>query len=198
MWVQGRPTAVLDFWHQEPCNRCAGGECWPAHRVVELFKANDARVVAALSEAMAAVAQQEFGATHIDAVVPTIASGAASAPATSSTGRLAAAVAHALGVQPDFGTFTQTPRESLHRGAFKNRERRRQILDESLRCADGQYGRRILLVDDVISSGATGTAYSEKFAERGGTLAAVAGIVKYASEEPPLNEAFLRGLVRGR
>lgn len=198
MWVERKPTAVLDFWHQDPCQQCATDRCWPAHRAIELFKANDDRVVGGLSSAMAVIAQHEFAQMGINAVVPTIASGAVSAPATSSTGRLATAVAHAMGVTAEFGMFSQTPRESLHRGAFKNRAQRRQILDENIQCAAGQYGRRVLLVDDVISSGATLTAYSEKVTAQDGTLVAVAGIVKYASEEAPLNESFLRELVHGR
>ncbi|MDQ6944406.1 MAG: hypothetical protein M3169_18055 [Candidatus Eremiobacteraeota bacterium] len=182
LFVKKLPTAVLDFWHKTP-------EREPfisGNTAMERFKAGDERAAVAFSRALGAIAG-EFRNNRIDYVVPLIESDATRATRDTPVGRLAVAAARTLGAEVNVDIFRQTPRRTLHGGEVLNYDERYEIVHENLTIRGTHRGTRILLVDDVVSSGATTSAYRDRFGEAGGTACAVLGVMKFAQEQPLLN-----------
>jgi adenine/guanine phosphoribosyltransferase-like PRPP-binding protein len=70
------------------------------------------------------------------------------------------------------------------------------LLNESLTVRGDEHGTCILLLDDVLSSGATTSAYPDRSAEAGGRVSGVLAVTKFPQEQPLLNPDIYPPLMR--
>jgi predicted amidophosphoribosyltransferase len=178
----GVPAAFLDFYHK-----------WPfyepfreSHDAMERFKNGDEDVAEVFRRAIAVVAR-EFSTVRFDVVVPVIGSKAERVERGTPVHGLARAVSAVLGKPVERDLFEQDPRESLSGGSPIGFEERYRRVYENLSFAGDDEGQRILLVDDVITTGATVKAYADRAKENGARVVGIVGVMKTGQCEPLLN-----------
>lgn len=181
----GISAAFLDFYHKLPCY----DPFRDSNAAMERFKGGAQDVAEVFRRAIGVVAR-EFVATPFDFVVPVIGSKAETVESGTPVDGLARAVSAALGKPVARDMFEQDPRASLSGGRPIGPEERYKRVYDNLRFVGGQRRPRILLVDDVITSGATAKAYADRAAEAGAHVVGIVGVMKTDQSEPLLNPAL--------
>lgn len=179
-----RPIVFVDFHHND------GYADDPRFRnaisALRAFKNGAEDVVERLGEAMATIAAADFEYTRVTHVFPALGHADREPDPDSGTYRAAQLVAAALDVPLDVETFHQIgERRTLH-GRRRNAAQRRELVLETLRCRAAR-GRRILLVDDIFTTGTTQECYGELVSERGGVFVGGVVLMKYENEQPLWN-----------
>ena len=96
---------------------------------------------------------------------------------------IASTMAETLNLNVATHLFRQSPRLPLHLHQGLGFGERYRIVLENLSCQDAR-GKRILLLDDLLTTGATIEAYAKRIAERGGTLVGAVTLMKYEPMKP--------------
>jgi predicted amidophosphoribosyltransferase len=178
-----RPVVFVDFHHSKDYKddpRFAG-----AISALYRFKDKDAGATEAFAQAGALAASDNFGNARLTAVVPVMGSSETRANANSRNYPVAAAIAEALGVDVDTTLFSQTARNPMHVDGLGTDGRRERVAG-SVQCGDAT-GQRILLVDDVFTTGATLEAYEQAIVAAGGFVVGAVVLMKYENDEDLMN-----------
>jgi hypothetical protein len=182
--VRGIATYFLDTYHKQPCDE----RFVPSNDAIHALKAGNAEWIERFSTALATIAPhlRDDRGLRVDAVIPMMGSKDITGRRESPVARLAGAVAHALGVPLRLDALAQTQRDSLHTIREANFEQRYNVVYPNLRVQNVRDAR-FLLVDDLVSSGATSNAYRDRLAEGGAQFVAVLAVMKYMQERELLN-----------
>lgn len=183
--VHGIETFFLDTYHTIPCEE----RFVPATRALHRFKDGEPAEIVVFRDALVAIASdlQQHSLVRANCIIPTIASGSEMADSGDGVSILASAIGEAMNLPVRLDLIRQTPRESLHGRTDMPFEQRYPIVYENLEVNDSAAGLNVLLIDDVVSSGATSNAYRDRIREAGGDVAAVLAINKYYQEQELLN-----------
>lgn len=178
-----RPVTFLDFHRKQPYSP----QYENAVRTMYAFKDNVREVVDEFAKAIAAVACANFAEMGITHVFPALGHNELQVPRRSRTRRVAEIVAAQLGAALDTDSFFQThERDRLH-SEYRPREERRRMVSDALRCVPHRDGRRVLLIDDLVTTGSTQECYAELLQTNRGFFAGAAVMMKYENDEGLLN-----------
>ena len=181
-------AAYLEVYHP--------GQRRPADAVSEAlfgFKDADAHMTSVLAALAAVAAKHVFSNSIVTHVVPVLSSSERRASPGTPIGHVAKAVATSLGAAPDYSLVSQREaRSSLHKqsGGYASR---RTLLNSVLTCRPAN-GMRIVLVDDVITTGASMSSYSELLATAGAEIIGMVALMRTARGTAYANASFFEAL----
>ena len=183
-------AGFLDVYH--PANR--GGHD-VARSSVLAFKDGSPKIVSALCKIAGRATKALFANQEVSIVVPVLGSKSLKADGQSPTGKLATAIAGTLGARVDLTAFFQeSEREKLHHGQ-RGYAARSDLLIASLRHRP-RPGARVLLVDDVITTGASLEVYADLLERTGATVVGAFAIARTDADSPHLNGELFANLAR--
>jgi predicted amidophosphoribosyltransferase len=141
-----------------------------------------------LASDMVHMVETAFGGKAINCVVPIIGHNERSRDAKSPLGAAAIAVAGAIPCRTDFSLVSKMPHAPLHGTRRTKAERRRLVAESSLQVATCD-GLQVLLLDDVLTTGASLEAYARVLRSAGASVvgAAVIGRHDRDNARAPIN-----------
>jgi phosphoglycolate phosphatase-like HAD superfamily hydrolase/adenine/guanine phosphoribosyltransferase-like PRPP-binding protein len=156
-----------------------------AHDVARALKDDNPRII----EAFAAVTKHVAAVVPtaaIDVIVPILGSREATADAASRVAQIAQALSEASGIPTRLDLVNQTPRNTLRSDRLDHGERYRMVYD-NIRFVANARRQRILLVDDITTTGASVEAYAARAREAGANVIRCFALMKTDDAEPLLN-----------